>query len=351
MLSEILAFQLIKVILLGIFSTFVAFSITPLVSNFLFKHHLGKQIRTDAGSLFSALHGKKEGTPTMAGIIIWGTVLIVTLLFFLLDTCFDGIWKNINFLSRAQVLLPLGAMLGAALIGLIDDLLGVWHVGPHGGGLAMKEKLIFYSIVALIGAWWFSAKLGFSMITIPFIGTVDLGVFYVPWVIFILLATTFSANETNGLDGLLEGTALVAFSCYLIIAFVQGKYDLAAFLAVLLGSLVAFLWYNIHPARFFMGDTGSMALGVTLGVIAFLTDTVFYLPFFAFIWLVESLSVILQLNYKKFKKRKLFLITPLHHHFEALGWPETKVTMRFWLISAMMALLGLALYFLDLFMI
>jgi len=158
-------------------------------------------------------------------------------------------------------------------------------------------------------------------------------------------------NETDGLDGLAGGVSLIGFVCLLIVAFSQGMYNLAAFLSVLIGTIVAFLWFNVCPARFFMGDTGAMALGITMGVVAMITDTVLFLPFFAFILVAESLSVIIQKIYQKIKHKKLFLSSPLHHHFEAKGWPETKVTMRFWLISGVVAVFGLALYFLDVFLI
>ena len=242
-------------------------------------------------------------------------------------------------------------MAGAAIVGLADDLLGVFHIGTKGGGLRIREKMIIYTLISLIGAWWFWAKLGRDAIYIPFYGEASLGVWYILFFVFVLVATTFSMNETDGLDGLAGGVSLIGFVCLLIVAFSQGMYNLATFLSVLIGTIVAFLWFNVYPARFFMGDTGAMALGITMGVVAMITDTSLFLPFFAFILVVESLSVIIQKIYKKIKHRKLFLSTPLHHHFEAKGWPETKVTMRFWLISGVVAAFGLALYFLDVFLV
>jgi phospho-N-acetylmuramoyl-pentapeptide-transferase len=216
----------------------------------------------------------------------------------------------------------------------------------------MLQKIFLYLGIALLGAWWFYFKLDFNVIALPFLtflthgqGSLQIGVWYIPVFVFIIVASAFSANETDGLDGLLGGVSLFAFGSLLVIAFTLGRYDLAAFDGVVMGALLAFLWFNIYPARFFMGDTGSMALGITLGVIALLTNTAILLPFFVPIFVIESLSVIVQLLSKKFLKRKLFLSTPIHHHFEAIGWHESKVTMRFWIISVISCGLGLAIFF------
>jgi phospho-N-acetylmuramoyl-pentapeptide-transferase len=176
---------------------------------------------------------------------------------------------------------------------------------------------------------------------------VDIGWWYIPIFIFIIFASAFSANETDGLDGLLGGVSLFAFIALTTVAFVLHRYELAAFGGAVIGALLAFLWNNIYPAKFIMGDTGSMALGVTIGVIAMLTNTTLILPFFAVILVIESLSVIVQLISKKFRKKKIFRSTPIHHHFEALGWPESQVTMRAWIISAIFCALGLIVFFLS----
>ncbi|MGB9763210.1 MAG: phospho-N-acetylmuramoyl-pentapeptide-transferase, partial [Minisyncoccia bacterium] len=318
----------------------------------MYKYKLGKQIRQDSNApIFMSLHQKKAGTPTMGGVIMWGATLLITFFFFILSKTINGFWSHINFLSRSQTWLPLAAMVGAALVGLIDDLLGVFHIGVKGGGLRIREKVVLYTLIAILGAWWFWVKLGFNTVTIPFLGSFQLGYWYILYFIFIVVATTFSMNETDGLDGLATGVAIAGYFSLLIVAFIKGKYDLAAFLATFLGTMVAFLWFNVYPARFFMGDTGAMALGITMGITAMFLDVSLYLPFFAFILVVESLSVIIQKIYKRIKHQKLFLSTPIHHHFEAKGWPETKVTMRFWIIAGLMAALGLALYFLNMFMI
>lgn len=350
--SSVLAFQLIRIILLGIFSAILAVLITPLWTAILYRYKLGKQIRDDVNApVFISLHQKKAGTPTMGGVIMWGSTLFITFFFFILSKTIDGFWSQINFLSRSQTWLPLATMVGAALVGLIDDLMGVFHIGPHGGGLRMRYKILIYTLIAILGAWWFWAKLGFDVVNVPFLGSIRLGYWYILYFIFIVVATTFSMNETDGLDGLAAGVSLIGYLSLLIIAFVKGRYDLAALLATFLGTIIAFLWFNIYPARFFMGDTGAMALGITMGVVAMLLNVSLYLPFFAFILVIESLSVIIQKIYKRIKHKKLFLSTPIHHHFEAKGWPETKVTMRFWILAILTASLGLALYFLDSFML
>ena len=347
-----IAFQTIRCLTLSIFAASVGVLITPLLTKFLYKHHLRKHIETRANApVFMSLHKNKEGTPTMGGVLMWGTTLLLALIFLLLSHYFDGFWGHMNFVSRSQTWLPLGAMVGAAIIGLADDLMGIFHFGHKGTGLKVVTKILLYTSIAIIGAWWFYGKLGYHTLYIPFHGEVNLGINYILYFIFVLVATTFSMNETDGLDGLAGGISLIGFSALLMVAFTQGLYNLAAFLSVLIGTIVAFLWFNVHPARFFMGDTGSMSLGVTMGIVAMLTDTSLFLPLFAFILVVESLSVLIQTTSKKVRHKKVFLSTPIHHHFEAKGWPESKVTMRFWIISGVAAILGLILYFLDMFFI
>lgn len=283
----------------------------------------------------------------MGGVVIWVTVLILTLSFWFVAQHADGFWSKVNFFSRAQTWLPFGALIVAALFGLLDDILGVLRIGPKGGGLQMRYRILLYTLVAIGGAWWFFFKLGFNTVNIPFLGDVMVGWWYIPFFIFMIVATSFSANETDGLDGLAGGVFLTMFAAYGAIAFDQGRMDLVTFIAALMGALVAFLWFNIYPARFFMGDTGSMSLGVVLGVIAMLTNTPFLLIPIGVIFVIESGSVIIQVLSKRFRKKKIFLSTPIHHHFEAKGWPETKVTMRFWMISAIGAIIGLIIFLVD----
>lgn len=349
-------FNVVKILIVAITSFFITIILTPIWLKFLKTNSLGKNIREEAAfttlrdkeqSVFSRLHKKKEGTPTMGGALIWFSVALLTVIFGLLSIAFDGLWSSLNFLSRSQTLLPLGALLLAAIVGLTDDLFGIFRVGPKGGGLQMRHKLLLYLGVAAVCAWWFYFKLGFDSINIPFLGNLTIGWWFLPVSIFIIVATSFSANETDGLDGLAGGVFLTMFGALGVIAFIEAKIDLTAFIFAIMGSLVGFLWFNIYPAKFFMGDTGSMSLGVVLGVIAMLTNSVLLLPFIGLVFVMESLSVIIQIASKKFRGKKIFQSTPIHHHFEAKGWPETQVTMRFWVLSFIGATLGLIIYLVD----
>lgn len=340
-------FNVIRIFVVAALAFFVSVALTPLWIKVLYKYRIGKQLRIEGAPIFNRLHKAKEGTPTMGGVIIWVTVTILTLLFWYLSKSVDGFWSRVNFFSRGQTWLPLGALVIAALVGLADDFLGVMRIGPKGGGLKMRYRLLLYTLVAVGGAWWFYYKLDFSSINIPFLGDFTVGWWYIPFFIFTIVATSFSANETDGLDGLVAGVFLTMFAAYGAIAFDQGRMDLAVFIAAIMGTLVAFLWYNIFPARFFMGDTGSMSLGVVLGIIAMLTNTPLLLIPIGAVFIIESLSVIVQLSSKRLRGKKIFLSTPIHHHFEAQGWPETQVTMRFWMISAIGAIIGLIIFLVD----
>lgn len=340
---------LIQLLVLTTLAFLVAMAWTPPLAHILYKYKLGKQIRDESSApVFFSLHAKKSGTPTMGGVLIWLTTLILALFF-------AGIWfiapgsalGRLNFLTRPQTLLPLGALVASALVGLVDDYYNVRRIGPKGGGLRMRHRLLIYTGIAAVGAWWFFVKLGWDTLHIPFMGDFSIGWWYIPVFIFVIVATSFSVNETDGLDGLAGGTLLISFGAYSIIALMQGRSELAAFCGVIVGSLLAFLWFNINPARFFMGDTGAMALGVTLGIVALLTNTVFFLPVIGLVFVIESGTVIVQMISKKIFHRKIFRSTPVHHHFEAIGWPEPKVVMRFWVISMVAAAIGVALFLLD----
>ncbi|OGN08967.1 MAG: phospho-N-acetylmuramoyl-pentapeptide-transferase [Candidatus Yanofskybacteria bacterium RIFCSPHIGHO2_02_FULL_39_10] len=342
-------FNVVRIFTVATVAFFVTLFITPLWTKVLYKYKLGKGIvRESNAPIFSELHKKKIGIPTMGGVVIWVTVIILTMGFWVVSKFYPTTsFGNINFLSRGQTWVPFTALIVAAMVGLVDDLLGVLRIGPGGGGLRMRDRLIMYALVGAGGAWWFYTKLGWDFINIPFLGDWTIGWLYVPFFIFIIIASAFSANETDGLDGLVAGVFLTMFGAYAVIAFDQGRMDLVVFLAAIMGSLVAFLWFNIYPARFFMGDTGSMSLGITLGVVAMLTNTPLLLIPIAAIFIIESGSVIIQLVSKRFRGKKIFLSTPIHHHFEALGWPETQVTMRFWTISAVGAIIGLIIFLVD----
>jgi UDP-N-acetylmuramyl pentapeptide phosphotransferase/UDP-N-acetylglucosamine-1-phosphate transferase len=344
-------FYIIKVLFLSICAFLFAGLVTPLLSNFLYKHRLGKKIRNSGETpVFSKLHAHKEGTPTMGGILIWGTVLVFALTLSILSQIFPwDILKNLNFLTRSETFLPLAALVLSAIIGLFDDWLDVRGKGSlGGGGLNMKHRLLIYTMIALVGALWFYFKLDWTVLHVPFFGNLEIAWWYIPVFVFIVVATAFSVNETDGLDGLAGGTLLIAFGAYGVMAFVMGRYELATFCGVIIGALLAFLWYNIPPARFYMGDTGSMSLGVTLAIIALLTNNALLLPFIGFIFMVESISVIIQLVSKKLRHgKKVFLSAPIHHHFQAVGWSESKIVMRFWVISGMTAIFGLIIFLLD----
>lgn len=342
-------FNVVRIFVVTTVAFFVTLVITPLWTRILYKYQLGKGVvRHDNAPIFSELHKKKIGIPTMGGVVIWVTVSILAIGCWLLAQIYSGsAIGNINFLSRGQTWLPFAALIVAAFFGLLDDFLGVLRIGPGGGGLKMRDRLVMYALVGAGGAWWFYSKLGWDFINIPFLGDWTIGLWYLIFFIFIIIASAFSANETDGLDGLVAGVFLTMFGAYAAIAFDQGRIDLVVFLAAIMGSLVAFLWFNIYPAKFFMGDTGSMSLGVTLGVVAMLTNTPFLLIPIGIIFVIESGSVLIQLTSKRFRGKKIFLSTPIHHHFEALGWPETQVTMRFWMISAVGAIIGLIIFLVD----
>ncbi len=344
--------EAIRVLTMGMIAFLVALGITPFFVKLVDKFGLKKQIRNaDAAPIYAALHKNKEGTPTMGGVIIWVTVLALALVFWILHNVFDGQFAFFNFVDRAQTYLPLATLAIAAIIGLVDDVFGILRIGANGGGLKVRHKIIVYTFVALIGALWFYYRLEWDVLQIPFYQNIQVDWWYIPIFMFIIVASAFSANETDGLDGLAGGVMLFAFIALTVVSFALNRYHLATFGSAMIGALLAFLWYNIYPARFFMGDTGSMSLGITMGVIAMLTNTTLFLPFFAPILVIESLSVIAQMISKKAFGKKLFLSTPIHHHFEALGWPETTITMRFWIISAVISALGLALFFLNRFVL
>ncbi len=345
-----LEFYLIKVLFFTTIAFVLAILLTPLLTHYLYKYKLGKKIRNSGATpIFSELHAHKEGTPTMGGILIWGTVLVLIIAFsFLANLLPLGIFSHLNFLSRAETLLPLGALIITALIGLFDDWLDVRNKGVlGGGGLKLRHRILIYTLIAIVGALWFYFKLDWTVFHIPFFGSFEIGAWYIPLFIFVIVATSFSVNETDGLDGLAGGTLLISFMAYGVIAFSLGRYDLATFCGVIIGALLAFLWFNIPPARFYMGDTGAMSLGVTLGIIAMLTNSALLLLFIGIVFVVESLSVIIQVISKRLRGKKIFISSPIHHHFQAIGWPEAKVVMRFWVIAGIGTAVGLMIFLLD----
>lgn len=343
--DPILVVNVTRIVGVATLAFLTAVAMTPLLTHYLYKYRFGKSIRNEGSTpLYSKMHAKKAGTPVGGGIIVWVTVLVLALFFAALNFVVDNpLTQALNFLTRKQTLLPLGALVASAVVGLIDDYLNVRKIGPQGGGLQMKQRLMLYTVVAAFGAWWFFFKLEWSILHIPGWTDLEIGWWYIPLFMIVIIATAFSVNEADGLDGLAGGILIFCFAAYTALAFAIGKVELAMFCAAISGSLLAFLWFNVYPARFFMGDTGAMSLGTTLGVIAMLTNSAMVLPVIAFPLVMESVSVIMQVLSKKIVGRKIFLSTPIHHHFEALGWPETKVTMRFWIIAAVSAGVGLVL--------
>lgn len=341
--------EVIKVLFLSSLSFVIAVLLTPIMTHFLFKYRIGKQIRNDGSTpLFSQLHIHKSGTPTMGGLLVWVTTLVLALFFYYLPESIVSRIGDFNFLSRSQTLLPLGCLVASALVGLVDDFLDVRRMGYKNRGIKFSHKLLIYAAIALVGAYWFYFKLGWDVVSVPFLGNFQLGSLYILFFIAVVVSTAFAVNQTDGLDGLAGGTLMISFLAYVVIAFATGRYELAAFCGVISGALLAFLWFNINPARFFMGDTGSMSLGITLAIVALYTNTVFILPIVGSIFMIEALSTILQITSKKLRNgKKIFLSAPIHHHFEALGWSETKIVMRFWVISGVTTVIGLMIFLLD----
>lgn len=323
----------------------------PLLIKLLRRFKMGKSIRSSAEApIMSALHKDKAGTPTMGGIVVWATVFVMV--FTLAGACWgfgEGSWAcEANFLSRGQTWLPLALMAGAALIGLMDDYLNIRRLGSgKGGGLRARERLLSYTLIAIAGAWWFFTKLSWDQLHIPFVGTYEIGLWYVPFFIAVVVSTSHSVNITDGLDGLAGGTLLASFSAFGVIAWSQGRFDLATLCAAIVGALLGFLWFNINPAEVFMGDTGSMSLGTVLAVVALMTNQPLLLILIGLPFVVETISVLIQMTSKKLRKgKKIFLSSPIHHHLQAIGWSEPRIVMRFWMISFVLAGVGtvLALY-------
>jgi phospho-N-acetylmuramoyl-pentapeptide-transferase len=344
------AMAVLKICIVGTTAFLLAMAWTPLLAKFLYKHKIGikiKDLSVDGkkAPIYHELHKGKSGTPTMGGALIWITVLFLAILFHLIHPFFElKIITRLDFLSRSQTWLPLFALITTAVVGAFDDVFSVKGWGSNkGGGVRFFYRFGWLLLIAIAGSLWFYFKLDHNSIHIPGFGDFRVNFWYIPFFILVVLATAFSSNETDGLDGLNGGILVIAFAVFGVIAFAQNKIDLAAFCSAICGALLAFLWFNVYPARFFMGDTGSNALGATLAVVALMTNSSLILPIVCIIYVVESLSVAIQLTSKKLFGRKIFLSTPIHHHFEALGWPETKFTMRAWILTGVFAGIGLVI--------
>ncbi len=342
--------------------TAVAFTIgiliTPLVTHYLYtfkawKKKAGKGAGYGGGEtpLFDSLHKEKDtNTPRMGGVVIWISLLLTIGCMWLLEMLFPhSFYGTLNFLSRSQTWLPLAALLIGAVVGLIDDILVVRGTGSHfAGGLPLTHRLIVVGLTALYSAWWFYEKLGVHEVSFLWLGYVDIGIFFIPFFIVVALAI-YASSVIDGIDGLSGGTFMFIFAAYMGIALYQTQYDLAAFCATIVGGILAFLWFNVPPARFYMTETGIMALTMSLTIVAFMTDSlgggegVSVLPVIGFLLFATVASDVIQVLSKKIFGRKVFRIAPLHHHFEAIGWPAYKVTMRYWILGFVTAIVGILL--------
>ncbi|KKU81197.1 MAG: Phospho-N-acetylmuramoyl-pentapeptide-transferase [Parcubacteria group bacterium GW2011_GWA1_47_8] len=354
-MTEIGSITLIKIFIPAALTFVVGVSIAPILTQYFHKHRMWKRIsrksaeKTDA---FKKIHNEagELSTPRVGGVIIWLSVAIVVLAFVLLAWIFPSpLTEKLNFLSRGQTFIPLFALVAAALVGLSDDLLQIFGKGGYAADDIVYRKIKAGTIIfiGLLIGWWFVAKLGVTAVHVPFYGELELGYLFVPFFIIIMLAT-FSTSVIDGIDGLAAGVLAPVFIGYAIIAFFNNQIDLAAFSSAVAGGILAFLWFNIPPAKFYMGETGMLGLTVTLSVLAFMTDTVFILPIIALPLVVTSLSVIIQMASRSFRNgKRVFLVAPLHHHFEALGWPSYKVTMRYWVLAMVSVVVGVILALLS----
>lgn len=331
--------HLLYILYLGLASFVVSMILTPVYTNIAYKKEWWKKQRTDSWSggtatVYNKLHAEKHkrNVPTMAGLIFITSIALLTL------------FAN---LERSQTWLPLAAMLGAAAIGLFDDFINIRSSGKGVAGMSSKVKFGLYSLVALIGGLWFFYKLGVTTVYVPGFSNVHIGFFIVILFWLVVVATANAVNISDGLDGLAGGLLSSSFGAYTVICIFQGKYALAGFCLTIVGALISYTWFNIFPARFFMGDVGAFGLGTALGVVAMLTNTIYILPIIGIVYVAETGSVIINRLSKKLRHgKKVFLSSPIHHHFEAIGWPETKVTMRFWLIGQIGAVGGIVLFLL-----
>ncbi len=349
---------IIKVLAPTTIAFVVGILITPLITHYLYHYKMwkkkpGKGAGYGGGEtpLFDKLHNMRDtNTPRMGGIVIWASVLLTILLLWTLQFIFeDQFLGTLNFLSRSQTWLPLCALLIGAGVGFIDDLLVVRGTGTHfAGGLPLSQRLIVVGITALFTAWWFYEKLEVSTVTMIGYGPIDLGILFIPFFVIVAIAI-YASSVIDGIDGLSGGTFMFIFTAYTGIAMYQNQIDLAAYCATVVGGILAFLWFNIPPARFYMTETGIMALTMSLTIVAFMTDSlgggegVSVLPIIGILLVLTVASDIIQLLSKKILGRKIFQIAPLHHHFEAIGWPAEKVTMRYWVLGFIFAVLGILL--------
>lgn len=342
--------NVLKVFTPAALAFFIGLFLAPILTDFLYRHKCWKKKADKVDPLggdtpiFNQLDKERAvGTPRMGGVLIWVSVLCTIGVIYALTLLFPGdeFFSKLNFLSRGQTWLPLFTLIAGSIVGLIDDILQISGSADHKAGLPFWKRGIAVIVIGLIGGFWFYDRLGMTSTHIPFFGPLELGILIIPFFILVMFSL-FSSSVIDGLDGLSGGVMAIIFSAYAGIAYFQNRIDLAAFCVVVTGGILAFLWYNIPPARFYMSETGILGLTTTLTVIAFLTDSVLILPIIAFPLFITSSSVIIQLASKKFRSgKKVFKVAPLHHHFEAIGWPAYKVVMRYWVIGIIMAIIGM----------
>jgi len=328
----------------GALSFILSIALAPTFIKLLHAFKMGKKLRENAttgekASIFNMLHGSKEGTPTMGGFLVWGSAVIVVLFSRFLS--YIGVIDR-SLLQRTETWLVVLSLVAFGIIGLVDDWFNIKGLGKS-KGLDVKPKLFLVTVLALVGALWFHLKLEWTYLHVPGVGDFEIGFWYVPLFMMVILASANAVNITDGLDGLSGGLLAIAYVAFGIISFADGQPFLAALCAVIVGALTGFLWFNVPPAKFYMGDTGATALGATLGVIAMLTDSALILIIIGGIFVLETLSSAIQLFSKKYFKRKVFKIAPFHHHLEACGWEECTVVMRLWIIGAMLGVVGVIL--------
>jgi phospho-N-acetylmuramoyl-pentapeptide-transferase len=350
--------DIIKVALPAVVSFIIGILITPSISNYLYRNEMWKKksgkIAYDGkpALVFNELHKDKDiKTPRRGGLVVWISVVITTIGIWLISHFLPTeLSSKLDFLSRNQTWLPLFTLICGGVMGFLDDYLVIKGGGGHiSGGLSLLKRLLIVISIGIIAGAWFYYKLDISTLGLPGGMGLELGIFFIPFFALVMLAT-YSGGVIDGIDGLSGGIFATIFAAYAGIAFYQQQIDLAAFCLVVVGGILAFLWFNIPPARFYMTETGIMGLTITLAVVAFMTDTlgegygVIVLPIIALPLVITTGSDILQLLSKKFRNgKKIFLVAPIHHHFEAKGWPSYKVTMRFWIIGVVFALLGVVL--------
>jgi phospho-N-acetylmuramoyl-pentapeptide-transferase len=341
----------IKVFIPAATAFIIGILIAPVVTYFLYKFKVWKKqggkkaLNGDDAVEFNRLKGDDETrTPRMGGIVIWGSVFLTVGFIFTLGRFFPhSVFAHLDFFSRSQTWIPLSTLAVGALIGFINDFYDVVHGGK---GLVLRYRILIISVLSALIAYWFYHKLEVNSIGIPFDGTLYIGIWIIPFFI-IMTNALYASGVIDGIDGLSGGVFASIFTSYAGIAYIQQQFDIAALSATIAGAILAFTWFNVPPARFWMTETGSMALTLTLSVIVLMTDKIgeghgIALLFVVGLPLVATvLSDVLQVSYKKATGKKLFRIAPLHHHFEAIGWPSYKVTMRYWIISIICAIMGI----------